>query len=463
MTKKCSEYCWILHPREMMSYLVWVVFLFPSLLVSDEYILDLGSIGSVRYTYQEGRLLFVERLTVYGDVKYIHSYYYDIQGRLASEELIGDLGKIIYQQETARSPYSYEQLKYVPEENIFYHTLDEMVYSYPLLNNGELAIDKPDIQRDNKGRVEKYQDTSFAYDEYDRLIKVTSGCGIVEYGYSDNGLRISRTFEGETQYYLHLGINEYAILDSKGKLKELRIPGLASHKDVLRPIAIETEDAIYAPIHDMLGNIIKLIDIYTHNIIEFPVLKPFGDGLSKNVPISWIFSGKHFDPVSNLVYFGYRYYAPEWREWLTADPLGQNPYQYCMGNPFTYMDPDGQFALALRFLQLAWGAGITLSSPIWGPAALTTAAVALVTYTGSEIYKNYQKIDASKEKEGKQKDGCPQSNQAQNDQFGDAVKDIERKLGKKLTEKEVRKLHDSISKQDYGYHDIVKEGIELFE
>lgn len=58
--------------------------------------------------------------------------------------------------------------------------------------------------------------------------------------------------------------------------------------------------------------------------------------------------------------------------------------------------------------------------------------------------------------------GTPKKNDVQNNQFDDAVKEIERKTGKKLSEKDRRKLHDQISGQNFGYHDIVEEGVWLF-
>lgn len=45
---------------------------------------------------------------------------------------------------------------------------------------------------------------------------------------------------------------------------------------------------------------------------------------------------------------------------------------------------------------------------------------------------------------------APFSNKAQNEQFKDAIK------GKQLTPQEKRLLHDEISGQGYGYHEIVK-------
>lgn len=59
--------------------------------------------------------------------------------------------------------------------------------------------------------------------------------------------------------------------------------------------------------------------------------------------------------------------------------------------------------------------------------------------------------------------GTPQSSENQNKQFNDAVKEIERKIGKGLSKDQRNKLHRDISGRDYGYHEIVEEGIGLFE
>ncbi|MBM3192239.1 MAG: RHS repeat-associated core domain-containing protein [Chlamydiae bacterium] len=143
-------------------------------------------------------------------------------------------------------------------------------------------------------------------------------------------------------------------------MKELRIPGLSYHKDVLRPIAIETKDAIYAPIHDIQGNIIKLVDIATREVTSLALPDPFGRGLSKESPTSWIFSGKYYDRELDLVYFGRRYYSPQLKKWLSPDPAFQtlDPYQYCLNKPLSYFDPDGQFAIVIP---LIWAGGLTLA------------------------------------------------------------------------------------------------------
>ena len=260
-----------------------------------------------------------------------------------------------------------------------------------------------------------------------------------------------------------------AILDEEGHVLELRIPGLSSHKDILRPIAIETAGAIYAPIQDNRGTVIQLVDIATGARISLAKADPFGRGLDQNAPTSWILAGKCYDKEANLVYFGKRYYSPELKRWLTPDPLQQtaDPYQYCLGDPLSYIDSNGEWAIPL--ISLAWGAGATISFPIWGPYALVAAAGVGVGYLGCVAYehlkddsKEESRMEAHKAKEGKQKDGAPKSREAQQKQADDAKREIERKIGRKLSPKEERKLHDQVTGQDYNYNELVEEGVWLF-
>ncbi|MBM3192400.1 MAG: RHS repeat-associated core domain-containing protein, partial [Chlamydiae bacterium] len=225
---------------------------------------------------------------------------------------------------------------------------DNIEKNYLYNDEGELIVEDPGqrFEYDALGNLLYSDGVDFSYDKKNRLIKAISQEYAIGYTYDDLGRRTSKTVNGEKEIYGHIGINEVAIFNSCGQLKELRIPGFSCHKDILRPIAIETKDAIYAPIHDIQGNIIKLIDIATREVIPLGLPDPFGRGLSKEAPTSWIFSGKYYDREVDLVYFGHRYYSPKLRKWLSPDPACQSVdlYQYCFNNPFSYFDPDGRSA-----------------------------------------------------------------------------------------------------------------------
>jgi RHS repeat-associated protein len=376
---------------------------FSIVLCANEYIIPLGDLGGIRYIYDDGHLLQIERLSPCGRVIYTHGYFYDEEGRLISEQLIGDLGTIEYEGDlVTTSPYSIEVCEYDENHNLIRCVQDGKMQEYVYNERNELIgleDEKVDLKFDLEGNLIRKGSMEFSYDENHRSIEVVSNACVVSYVYDLSGKRISKRVNEEEEQYLYFGSNEIGILDQAGFVKELRIPGLSLHKDLLRPIAIETKDAIYAPIHDVQGNIVKLIDIATKEVICLEKLDPFGRGIADNAPTSWIFAGKHYDPEVGLVYFGSRFYSPDIRIWLTPDPERQTAdlYCYCLNNPFFYFDPDGRFAIPL--VSLAWGAGATITAPIWAPYAAAAAAGAAIGYFGYKAYKGYQHWQEEHQKE----------------------------------------------------------------
>jgi hypothetical protein len=58
--------------------------------------------------------------------------------------------------------------------------------------------------------------------------------------------------------------------------------------------------------------------------------------------------------------------------------------------------------------------------------------------------------------------GTPGNNQAQNKQFRGAVREGERRIGRRLSKDEIRQVHDAISGRNYGYHEIVELIVDMF-
>lgn len=59
-------------------------------------------------------------------------------------------------------------------------------------------------------------------------------------------------------------------------------------------------------------------------------------------------------------------------------------------------------------------------------------------------------------------DGTPGNNQAQNRQFEQALQEIARRIGRRVSRDERQTLHQRISHQNMGYEQIVEEGVGLF-
>jgi RHS repeat-associated protein len=78
---------------------------------------------------------------------------------------------------------------------------------------------------------------------------------------------------------------------------------------------------------------------------------PYGETLraytTGGVGDRYMFTEKERDSETNLDYFGARYYSSSILRWLVPDPLtekypGWSPYNYTLGNPLRYIDPDGK-------------------------------------------------------------------------------------------------------------------------
>jgi len=273
-----------------MLCIFYLFFFLPGIVFSTlkEYRLRIENAGSVRYLYEGNCLLHIERLSLDEQLLYRHSYFYNQEGILIKEKMIGDLGEILHEKPgVVKSPYHIEICDFDKKGNLIKHTQDNIIREYTYTDAKKLVaqpiFDKPCIY-DAKGNLIEKGDTSFAYDEQGHLTHVSLPEEDVLYIYDEEGKRVGRTCKEEVETYGHLGSNEIAVFDGSGILKELRIPGFTNHKDLIRPIAIETQNAIYAPILDLQNHLIKLIDIKTKEVITLNYPEPFGENLSKDAP-----------------------------------------------------------------------------------------------------------------------------------------------------------------------------------
>jgi RHS repeat-associated protein len=357
--------------------------LFSIFVSAEEIIVDLQDLGKIIYCFEEGICEKIVRLSPSGEIRYEHVYHYDQDKRLVSEHLIGGLGEIIYSGNLddgtfiARTPFGEES--WSKEDGCTFEKVDvEKVY-------------------DTEGFLIQKGTDRFFY-ECGKLVQVLRDEQRVFIAYDQEGKRVfkKRISEGgqKEEYYLYLGESEIGSVSENGELNWLRIPGMTTHPDLVRAIAIETKDAIYAPIYDLRWNIVKLVNIVDGSVLETRP-DPFGQNLITLEGCPWTFCSKRYDPDIGLVNFGFRDYDPELREWTSLDPLMQdsNPYRYCFDDPLHFLDPDGRFALVVPIL--TWG-GAAITSPIWGTGALAVAGGMVVGYLG---YKGYQYVMKSLEKE----------------------------------------------------------------
>jgi RHS repeat-associated protein len=372
-----------------MKKILCFLLLLPLLIFAQTDTISLDQYGSIRRTFESGLLVKVERLSPEGNISYFHTYIYDGNGKLVEEQLIGDTGSIHYSNNAIESKYLRES----------WSCNDQGITNYEVngLLTQEFESKCCSYKYDNRGNLIKKDDTQFVYDENDRLIQAISDEMVALYRYDNEGRRLFKRVNGQEEYYLYLESIQIGTTDRNGNLQKLRVPGQILDKYTSRAIAFETDKGVFAPIHNIQGNIVKLVNINTKEVIILRAADPFGRDLKEEI-IPWQYYSKHFDPETKLVYFGGRYYSPELMKWITNDPLFQclDPHNYCFNQPLKYFDPTGLWAST--FITLSWieGAGLILSSPFWGSSAAAAVAGTIIGYSaykGYEYFRNQSSDD----------------------------------------------------------------------
>ena len=109
--------------------------------------------------------------------------------------------------------------------------------------------------------------------------------------------------------------------------------------------------------YDGNGNVINLIDIDTKEIAAHYEYDPFGRLIQKEGSFAdenlYRFSTKRYSKVFGIYDYGMRWYDPDYKFWLTRDPIGEkgglNLYGFVQNNPVSYVDVLGNKKLTLNF------------------------------------------------------------------------------------------------------------------
>ncbi|MEM7394843.1 MAG: RHS repeat-associated core domain-containing protein, partial [Verrucomicrobiota bacterium] len=104
------------------------------------------------------------------------------------------------------------------------------------------------------------------------------------------------------------------------------------------------------------GNIRKLIDLSSDQIVAEYGYSPFGELLSESGPGKDIcpfrFQSKYYDKLTELYYYGFRYYHPASGKWLNREPLGEgaspNLLAFCHNDPINNVDVLGLDIVRVR-------------------------------------------------------------------------------------------------------------------
>jgi len=358
--------------------------------------LTLPDQSSIHYTYGAYHLLQVTRHSSSGQPLYSHTYNsYDKSHNLLAETLPHSLGTTTYQIDLLSRPiqkqnsfhienlhsfdpngnllsyaresslpleehqYSYDALDQITEEaGLFDHTYEcdahhdrQQKDGNPYETNSHhelLGTDTAENAYTWDGHLTTSNDNAYTYDGLDRLITLQTPKKTHHFHYDFFNRLLSQTVNNQpSENYLYDGQNELGNFPH-----ELRILGQGKGAEIGATLAIETQNKLYIPLHDLFGNIIALIDAHKNQLIESYRYSAFGEeklfnsyGRSiSSALIPWRFHSKR--KIDNLIFYGRRFYDPEHGRWLSPDPKGfdegPNLYQFNRNNPFLYIDLYGE-------------------------------------------------------------------------------------------------------------------------
>ncbi|MGK5594518.1 MAG: RHS repeat-associated core domain-containing protein [Parachlamydiaceae bacterium] len=261
----------------------------------------------------------------------------DVLGKMTLTYQYDDLGQLIDEKGNSNHTYQFDSAYNLVAK-------DGKSISHNHLN--QIVDDQ--FTYDLSGRLVSSPEGLFTYDALDRLIAFEKDGKKASYTYDSFNRRLSKTIGSQTWHYLYAEQNEIGCFNPSGTIKELRVLGIGRGAEIGAAVAIELGGEVYAPIHDMSGNVTTLIS-EKGKVVESYRFTAFGEETLKQKPKNpWRFSSKRHDKESKLVNFGRRYYSPSLARWMTRDPLayqaGPNLYAYVSNNPLMCIDLYGLIA-----------------------------------------------------------------------------------------------------------------------
>lgn len=363
--------------------------------------------SKIAYTYDAVFGREVNRMSSQGEILYTHTYdSYDLQGRLLSENHIGYGGSHEYtynlngQKVASKSDYFNEEVtrdvlgritevKGENHEEYIYNDLSQLIseksqsHSYDSLDN-RIQTNNEVLAYNSLNQLISHANTEFTYDAQGNLLKkvldgeesrfesnILSQLISIEkadqtaftFSYDALGrLLVEKHLDNKgckkplaTTRYLYLGHEEIGTLSSTGVIESLKIPGIHGDELSHKSVAFEIKGKAYVPIHDIAGNVVRLIDPQDQQTIESYEYTAFGqvlifnaEGEQKEISLvsnPWQFAEKRIDEKTGLILFGLRFYDPAIGRWISQDPLGSldgpNSYSYLHNNPLNHFDRFG--------------------------------------------------------------------------------------------------------------------------
>ena len=331
---------------------------------------------------------------------------------------------------------------------------------------------------------------SFSYDQANRLKSSTVGGATSTHIYDGDGKRVSKTVAGVTTSYVYdVGGGLPVLLDDGVRKYVWGASGLTYSVD-------KSSGAVQVYHADGLGSVRAITDstgsvVQTYQTDEFGV--PTATQGTSSQPFGY--AGEQRDSEDGHVYLTARMYEPSIGRLVQRDlsggwigePQSLGRYVYVQDRPTNLSDPIGLFALLPNPVENVGGSrvikehaslpdsqcfksdgpfsGYVVDATCTDFPLLVEIPITVQTPFGPVPVPTIAAVKPPRGGDGgdrERKGGTPRSNIAQNKQFGDAVRQAEKTLGRKLSLDQIRELHDAISEQNMDFWEIVQEAVSMF-
>lgn len=308
-----------------------------------------------RYSYDYDKLNNVTK--VKSDAGNIY-YQYDKVDRLIREDN-KELNKTItYSYDANGNLINKTTYAYTHEDEILISPAHVDNFYYNISSNKDILrkVNDKDVTFDTLGRLTSYDGHTFTWNNESRLINFDN----VSYTYNLNGIRTSKTINGEkTTYYLSNNL----ILREKSNSKDIEYHYL--NKSL---IGFTYNGVNYIYEKNIFGDIINiykqdnltLVASYKYDAYgNHEVINHTSDNVGNINPFRY--RSYYYDAESNLYYLNARYYSPFFSRFISRDELsildetktqlnGLNLYIYCRNNPIKYTDSNGKIWIVTALL-----------------------------------------------------------------------------------------------------------------
>lgn len=200
------------------------------------------------------------------------------------------------------------------------------------------------LHRKHSGTLD---DTLF-WNSIGQLDSVKVGTTKVSFGYDGMGRRVRKTVGAVVYKYIYDG-DQILMIDSLGTRVKLftNYPGV----DQPHSVVLNTKARYYYLSESTAGSVWAMIDSMgavknSYHYAPYGTLVDSSETVKNN---PYRYTGREYDPETQLYYYRARYYDPALGRFVSEDPSGENSgvnqYAYAEGNPASLRDPSGTDAI----------------------------------------------------------------------------------------------------------------------